>query len=74
MTGAAQAPTKMEIGLVLQGGGALGVNVSLTADAVTDDANSFRDFSREGILARRDAGRRIALSALRETFHSQLAA
>jgi NTE family protein len=50
------------------------VNVSLTADAVTGDANSFRDFSREGILARRDAGRRIALSALRETFHSQLAA
>jgi NTE family protein len=50
------------------------INVSLTADAVSDDPNSFRDFSREGILARRDAGRRIALAALRETFHSQLAA
>lgn len=50
------------------------INVSLTADAVSDDPNSFRDFSREGILARRDAGRRIALAALRETFNSQLAA
>jgi len=50
------------------------IEISLTADAVTDDPNSFRDFSRDGIVARRDAGRRIALSALRPTFHSQLAA
>jgi predicted acylesterase/phospholipase RssA len=50
------------------------INVSLTADTVSDDPNSFRDFSRAGILARRDAGRRIALAALHETFHSQLAA
>jgi NTE family protein len=50
------------------------IDVSLTADAVSDDPNSFRDFSREGILARRDAGRRIALAALRDTFHSELAA
>ena len=49
------------------------IEISLTADAVTDDPNSFRDFSRDGIVARRDAGRRIALSALRPTFHSQLA-
>jgi hypothetical protein len=50
------------------------IEISLTADAVTDDPNSFRDFSRDGIVARRDAGRRIALSALRPAFHSQLAA
>ena len=49
------------------------IDVSLTADAVSDDPNSFRDFSREGIVARRDAGRRIALAALRTTFPSQLA-
>jgi NTE family protein len=50
------------------------IDVSLTADAVSDDPNSFRDFSRAGILGRRDAGRQIALAALRDTFHSQLAA
>src|SRR6516225_3574744 len=50
------------------------IEISLTADAVSDDPNSFRDFSREGIVARRDAGRRIALSALRNTFQSKLAA
>jgi NTE family protein len=50
------------------------IGISLTADAVSDDPNSFRDFSREGILARRDVGRRIALAALEPTFHSQLAA
>ena len=50
------------------------INVSLTVDAVSDDPNSFRDFSRQGILARRDAGRLFALAALRDTFHSQLAA
>jgi NTE family protein len=50
------------------------IGISLTADAVSDDPNSFRDFSREGILARRDAGRRIALAALAPTFHSQLVA
>lgn len=50
------------------------IGISLTADAVSDDPNSFRDFSREGILARRDAGRRIALAALEPTFHSQLVA
>jgi NTE family protein len=50
------------------------IDISLTADAVSDDPNSFRDFSREGIQARRDAGRRIALAALRPTFPSQLAA
>jgi NTE family protein len=50
------------------------IDVSLTADAVSDDPNSFRDFSREGIVARRDAGRRIALAALRGAFPSQLAA
>src|SRR5215472_4380443 len=50
------------------------IEISLTADAVSDDPNSFRDFSREGIVARRDAGRRIALSALRTTFQSKLAA
>ena len=50
------------------------IDVSLTADAVSDDPNSFRDFSRDGIVARRDAGRRIALAALRTTFPSQLAA
>ena len=31
------------------------IEISLTADAVTDDPNSFRDFSRDGIVARRDA-------------------
>jgi len=52
------------------------IEVSLNGapDAVSDDPNSFRDFSRDGIVARRDAGRRIALSALRPAFHSQLAA
>jgi NTE family protein len=50
------------------------IGISLTADAVSDDPNSFRDFSREGILARRDAGRRIALAALEPAFHSQLVA
>jgi hypothetical protein len=35
---------------------------------------AFRDFSSAGILGRRDAGRQIALAALRDTFHSQLAA
>jgi NTE family protein len=50
------------------------IEISLTADAVSDDPNSFRDFSREGIVARRDAGRRIALSALRTTFQCKLAA
>jgi NTE family protein len=50
------------------------IEISLTADAVSDDPNSFRDFSRDGIVARRDAGRRIALSALRPAFHSQFAA
>jgi NTE family protein len=50
------------------------IEISLTADAVSDDAYSFRDFSRGGILARRDAGHAIALSALRPHFNSQLAA
>jgi NTE family protein len=50
------------------------IEISLTADTVSDDPNSFRDFSRQGILARRDAGRRIALSALRTAFRSQIAA
>jgi NTE family protein len=50
------------------------IDVSLTEDAVSADPNGFRDFSRDGILKRRDAGRRIALDALRKTFNSQLAA
>jgi NTE family protein len=50
------------------------VEVSLAADTVTDDPNSFRDFSRAGITTRREAGRRIALSALRDTFPGQLTA
>jgi NTE family protein len=50
------------------------VEMSLPADTVTDDPNSFRDFSRTGIIVRRDAGRRIALSALHDTFPSQLTA
>jgi NTE family protein len=49
------------------------IEISLTSDAVSKNAYSFRDFSREGILARRDAGRTIALSALRPAFNSQLA-
>jgi hypothetical protein len=50
------------------------IEISLTADAVSDDPNGFRDFPREGIVGGRNAGRRIALSALRTAFHSQLAA
>ena len=52
------------------------IEVSLNGapDAVSDDPNSFRDFSREGIVKRRDAGRQIALSALRESFGNQLTA
>ena len=52
------------------------IEISLNGapDAVSDDPNSFRDFSREGIVKRRDAGRQIALSALRESFGNQLTA
>ena len=50
------------------------IEVTLSADAVADGAYAFCDFSREGILARRDAGCGIALAALRPHFHSQLAA
>jgi hypothetical protein len=39
---------------------------------VSSNAYSFRDFSRAGILARRNAGRGIALAALRSHFNSHL--
>ena len=52
------------------------IEISLNGapDAVSDDPNSFRDFSREGIVKRRDVGRLKALSALREKFGNQLTA
>jgi NTE family protein len=48
------------------------IEISLTSDAAAKSAYSFRDFLREGILARRDAGHAIALSALRPVFNTQL--
>jgi NTE family protein len=48
------------------------VEISLNADTVSSNAYSFRDFSRAGILARRNAGRGIALAALRSHFNSHL--
>ncbi len=50
------------------------VEVSLTSDDVSDKEYGFRDFSRQGIEARRDKGCDIALSKLRPFFISQPAA
>ncbi len=47
------------------------VEISLVSDKVSDNEYGFRDFSRQGVEARRDAGRAIALAKLRPVFASE---